>query len=84
MGKLKFTVVTQPSYSPNLASSDFWLFTKLKETLKGQWVSTDTEAQAAVRKRTRSQPEYFFMDGMKKWIDRLNKCVAVSSDFVEK
>ncbi|GFV91616.1 hypothetical protein TNCV_4761811 [Trichonephila clavipes] len=32
MGKLKFITVPQPSYSPDLAPSDFWLFPKLKET----------------------------------------------------
>jgi len=36
MTSLKFTVVPHPPYSPDLAPSDFWLFPKLKETLKGQ------------------------------------------------
>ena len=36
MTSLKFTVVSYPSYSPNLAPSDFWSFPKLKEMLKGQ------------------------------------------------
>ncbi|GFX07704.1 hypothetical protein TNCV_4159731 [Trichonephila clavipes] len=34
-GKLKFAVVPKPSYSPDLAPSDYRLFPKLKETLKG-------------------------------------------------
>ncbi|GFV87041.1 hypothetical protein TNCV_5112591 [Trichonephila clavipes] len=34
--KLNFTVVPQPPYSPDLAPSNFCLFTKLKETFKGQ------------------------------------------------
>ncbi|GFX45407.1 hypothetical protein TNCV_1026671 [Trichonephila clavipes] len=34
--KLKFTVVPQLPYSPDLALSNFWLFPKLKETLKGR------------------------------------------------
>jgi len=33
---LKFTVVQHPSYRPDLAPPDFWLFPKLKVTLKGQ------------------------------------------------
>ncbi|GFX46105.1 hypothetical protein TNCV_2094231 [Trichonephila clavipes] len=36
MGKLKFPLVLQPPFSPDLVPSDFWLFPKLKETLKGQ------------------------------------------------
>jgi len=34
--RVKFTVVPHPPYSPDLAPSDFWLFPKLKEMLKGQ------------------------------------------------
>ncbi|GFT28566.1 uncharacterized protein TNCV_429601 [Trichonephila clavipes] len=43
-----------------------------------QHFSTDIEVQAAVRKWIRSQPESFYMNGMKKWIEQWNKCVAVS------
>jgi len=81
---LKFTVVPHPPYSQDLATSDFWLFPKLKETLKGQHFSSDVEVAAAVRKWISSQPEIFFMDGMNKWIERLKKCVAVNGDYFEK
>jgi len=73
MRSLKFTVVPHPPYSPDLAPSDFWLFPKLKETLKGQYFSSVDEVEAAVRKWIRSQPENFFVDGMNKWIERLKK-----------
>jgi len=73
MTSLKFTVVPHPPYSPDLAPSDFWLFPKLKQTLKGQHFSSDAEVEAAVRKWISSQPETFFIDGMKKWIDLLKK-----------
>ncbi|GFX78266.1 uncharacterized protein TNCV_5136131 [Trichonephila clavipes] len=82
-GKLKFIVVPQPPFSPDLTPSDFWLFPKLK-TLKGQHFSTDAEVQAAVRKWILSQPESFYVDRMKNWIERLNKSEAVSGDYVEK
>jgi len=49
MKSLKFTVVSHPPYSPDLAPSDFWLFPKLKETLKGQYFSSDAKAEADVR-----------------------------------
>jgi len=84
MTSLKFTVVPHPPYSPDLAPSDFWLFPKLKETLKGQHFSSDAKVEAAVRKWISSQPETFFMDGMNKWIERLKKYVAVKGDYVEK
>ena len=81
---LKFTLVPHPPFSPDLAPSDFWLFPKLKKTLKGQHLSSDAEVEKAVRKWISSQPETFFMDRMNKWIDRLKKCVAVNGDYIEK
>jgi hypothetical protein len=39
MTSLKFTIVPHPPYSQYLAPSDFWLFPKLKEMLKGQHFS---------------------------------------------
>jgi histone-lysine N-methyltransferase SETMAR len=50
MTSLKFTVVQHPPYSPDLAPSDFLLFPKFTETLKGQHFSSDAEVEAAVRK----------------------------------
>ena len=70
MTSLKFTVVPRPPYSPDLAPLDFWLFPKLKETLKVQHFSSDAKVEAAVRKWISSQPETSFMDGMNKWIEQ--------------
>jgi histone-lysine N-methyltransferase SETMAR len=53
---LKFTVVQHPSYSPDLAPSDFWMFPKLKKTLlKGQHFLSDAEVEAVVCKWISSQ-----------------------------
>jgi hypothetical protein len=37
-----------------------------------------------VRKWISSQPETFFIDGIKKWIERLSKCLAINGDYAEK
>jgi histone-lysine N-methyltransferase SETMAR len=74
MTSLKFTMVLHPSYSPDLVPSDFWLFPKLNETLKGQhFSSSEAEVEASVRKWISIQPETFFVDGMKKWIAPIAK-----------
>ena len=73
MTSLKFTVVPNPPYSPNLAPSDVWLFPKLKETLKDQHFSSDSEVEAAVRKWISSQSQAFFLDAMNNWIERYKK-----------
>jgi transposase len=46
-----------PPYSPDLAPSDFSLFSKLKETLKGQHFLSDAEVEAAMRKRISINPK---------------------------
>jgi len=84
MTSLKFTVIPHPPYSPDLARSDFWFFPELKETLKGQHFPSDAEIEAAVCKWISSQPETFFMGGMNKWTEGLQKRVAVNGDCVEK
>lgn len=45
---LKFAVVPYPLYSQDLAPSNFWLFPKLKEMLKGKHFSQDAEVDAWV------------------------------------
>jgi len=51
-----------------LAPSEFWLFPKLKETLKGQHFLSDAELEEALCKWISGQQEIIFMDGMKKRI----------------
>jgi hypothetical protein len=50
MGKLRdlqYELLEHPSYSPDLAPSDFFLFPKLKLFLAGQRFSSNQEANAA-------------------------------------
>lgn len=56
------------SYISNLAPVDFRLLPKLKEVLKRNNFSSDTEVQVAVRNWIQNKPESLFVDGMKKWI----------------
>jgi len=55
-----------PLYSPDLAPSDFHLFPKLKEHMKGQRFSCDEEVKSAVRKWFQKQNTNFF----KGWISK--------------
>ena len=43
-----FEILDHPPYSPDLAPSDFHLFPKLKESLRGQRFQTDDDVMAAV------------------------------------
>jgi len=48
LGKHQTSVVPHPPYSPNLAPADFFLFPKLKTTLKGRHFQTMEEIQENV------------------------------------
>ena len=82
--RLEFSVLPHPPYGPDLAPSDFHLFPKLKEHLKGQRFSSDEEVKSAVRKWFRKQNTIFCKDGFQKLVPRWRKCIEVRCDFVEK
>ena len=81
---LDFSVLPHPLYSPDLAPSDFHLFPKLKEHLKGLCFSCDEKVRPAVRKWFQKQNTNFFKDGFQKLVQRWRKCIEVRGDFVEK
>jgi histone-lysine N-methyltransferase SETMAR len=79
-----FEVLERPAYSPDLAPSDYHLFGPLKNALRGRRFSTDEEVRKAVHKWLRDQPETFFVEGIRKLVDRWTKCIEKEGDYVEK
>ena len=77
-------MLPHPPYSPDLAPSDFHLFPKLKEHLKGQRFRCDEEVKSAVRKLFQKQNTHFLKDGFQKLAQRLRKYIEVRVHFVEK
>ena len=63
-----FLVLPHPPYSPDLAPSDFHLFPKLKEYLKG----CDEEVKSAARKWSHKQNTNFF----KGWISKTSAALT--------
>jgi len=68
--RVELSVLPHPPYSPDLAPSDFHLFPKLKEHLKGQHFSCDEEVKSAVRKWFQKQNTNFFKGGFQKLVQR--------------
>ena len=70
------TTVPQRPYSPVLAPSDFWLFSKLR----GCRYETIKEMKEPVTKviDTLTQENFFF-----KLLERYNKCIAAGGDYFE-
>jgi len=81
---LGFEVLEHPAYSPDLAPSDYHLFGPLKNALRDRRFSMDIEVREAVHKRLRDQLKTFFLEGIRKLVDRWTKCIEKEGDYVEK
>jgi len=81
---LKFEVLKHPPYSPDLGPSDFHLFGPTKEHLRGQKFADDNEVMEAVQSWVKVTPKSFFLEGIRKLVDRWTKCVTKQGDYVEK
>ena len=62
LAKNAITKRDHPPYSPDLAPCDFWLFPKLKNTLKGQRFADLSDIQRIVKTLLRGIPDNDFQD----------------------
>lgn len=79
-----FELMEHPPYSPDLAPSDFYLFPRLKEHLRGQKFEDDDAVVASVHDFLRDQEEDFFRKGILGLEKRYTKCINLKGDYVEK
>ena len=70
---LKFEVLSNPPYSPDLAPSDFHFFPHLKRDLKGTHFTSDDEVKQAVMLWIKQWTPEFFIDDMRKLVLRWGK-----------
>ena len=79
-----FELLHHPPYSPDLAPSDFYLFPKLKEFMKG-WKFTDNkDVIYAASGWLEDQEQEFFYNGIQAGEKRWTKCISVGGYYVEK
>ena len=84
IAKMGWEVLPHPSYSPDLAPSDYHLFGFVKDQLRGQRYETMEAIQKAVRQCLRMAGTEFYRRGIFKLPERWEKCVQRSDDYVEK
>jgi len=78
--KLGWTVLPHPSYSPDLAPSDFHLFRPIKDGLCGQHFPRNIVVIAAVKQWTTSAGADFYERGIQALVYRWRKCIANGDD----
>ena len=71
--------VPYPSYSPDLAPCDFFLFPKLR----GCRYETIKEMKEAVTKVIDTLTQGDFHGAFQKLLERCNKCIAAGGDYFE-
>lgn len=79
-----FELLPHPPYSPDLAPSDFYLFPKLKEHLRGRQYTCDNDVIEAVEAFLADQGTTFYQTGIELLQKRWTKCIDVQGDYVEK
>jgi hypothetical protein len=81
--KLNWDVLPYPSYSPDLAPSNYYLFGPMKRVLEGMRLRNNDEVTAAVQSWIHKHPKTFFETGIKKLPERWHKYMAVNKDYIE-
>ena len=79
-----FKVVAHPPYSPDRAPADFFLFPKLKKFLGGIRHQNLADMKGSVQQFYNSLGANEWRSCFDQWVRRLEKCVALNGDYVEK
>ena len=82
--KCGFQEIEHPLYSPDLAPSDYYLFSKLKKDLRGRKFDDDEEVKSAVMEHFADKDPEDFLKGIEMLVHRCEKCVEVKGDYIEK
>ena len=76
-------VIPQPPYSPDLAPADFFLFPKLKSTLKGRRFDSIADIEKNCTADLKMIPKAAFQAAFESWKKRWERCVASQGMYFE-
>ena len=77
------TVCPHPPYSPDLAPYDFWLFPKVKMTMKGKRFESIQGIDTATTAQLKTLMKEDFQNYFRKWQERWDKCVRSEGECFE-
>ena len=81
--KFNIPVLPQPPYSPDIAPADFYLFPKLKFSLKGKRFDSIEDIQANTASVLNTLEKKKFQECFQKWKHRWSRCVQSEGDYFE-
>ena len=72
-----------PPYSLDLAPCDFWLFPKVKMTMKGKRFESIQDIVTAMTAQLKALIKEDFQNYFRKWQERWDKCVQREGEYFE-
>lgn len=82
--ELGFKCLPHPAYSPDLAPSDYWLFSSMKKPLRGHRYASLQALASAVSQWEKATPVEWFAEGLHKLPERWHKCIALHGGYIER
>ena len=79
----QITALEHPAYSPDLAPSDFFLFPKIKEILKGRHFDHTDDIRSNRMAAQKAIPQNQFQNYSKGWTRRWHRCIASQGEYSE-
>ena len=76
-------VLKHPPYSPDLAPSDYWLFSDRRSQLRGREFGSRSALGTAIYQYRKKTPTQSFRTAIQDLIKRWDRCVCMQGEFVE-
>jgi hypothetical protein len=83
LAKHSIPVVSHQPYSPDLAPCEFFLFPRLKSTLKGKRFQEVADMQLNMTRQLQVIPKQAYQTCTEKWKDRWNRCIQSVGPYFE-
>ena len=83
MQELGFELLLHPPYSPDLAPSDFFLFSDLKKMPAGTKFCADEEVIEETEAYFEAKDKSYYKNGIEKLYGRYNRCIAREWNYIE-
>jgi len=83
LNELRFELLTHPPYSPDLAPSDFFLFSDLKRMLAGKKFKSNDEVISETEAYFDEKEKSYYKSGIEKLENRYTRCIALEGNYVE-
>jgi transposase len=79
----RITMLEHPPYSSDLAPNDLFLFSKIKEILKGRHFDDIDDIRSNTTAALKAIPQNQFQNCFEGWTRRWHRCIASQGEYFE-